>query len=106
MVRIIQASLQKLFPSSSLYLSDCVFIHYLPTVNVLTFLCVCITATHMHMHMCVCVFRTAGILADRWAGSTSLPKSRSLTNVPLSLPPSPSSSPRVASLFVSLAAVF
>lgn len=42
---------------------------------------VCIT-THMHVHICVC--RAAGSLADRWAGSTSLPKSRSLTNVPSS----------------------
>lgn len=57
------------------------------------FLCVCIT-NHMHVRICVCACGAAGSLADRWAGSTSLPKSRSLTNVP-SYPvlPSRSSSP-------------
>lgn len=38
-------------------------------------------------HACVCVCCTAGSLVDRWAGSTSLPKSRSLTNVPSTSPP-------------------
>lgn len=44
----------------------------------------------------------AGGLADRWAGSTSLPKSRSLANVPSP----PRSSPALPPLLVSLAAVF